>query len=427
MTAAPAPAYVPRLVDRLLDDYASQLPALMIAGARATGKTTTVARRAATTVRLDVAAQAAAFEADPDAALRGLDEPVLLDEWQAVPGVLGAVRRSVEAQLAPNRYVLTGSVHAELDHTVWPATGRIVRVSMYPMTVRERAGGIDGPTFFDKLAGGDELTVPRDVPDLQGYIELALQSGFPTAALLLTGAPHRAWLESYLENLLTRDVEALATTRPRDTARLRRYFEAYALSSAGQPEHRTIYTAAGINRITANAYEELLGNLFIVDQLAAWETNRLKRLVKTPKRYVVEPALIAAALRLDTRGIMGDGGLLGRMLDTFVAAQLRPELMLSDSRPRLYHVRTQGGREEIDLVAELGGQRAIGIEVKAGAAPDGAAARHLRWMRDKLGKGFVAGVVLHTGPRIYALDDKIVAAPIASIWADAPATSARPS
>src|SRR3954453_8052591 len=93
----PDAAYVPRLLDLQLDALAAQLPAVMVTGARAAGKTTTLARRAATVVRLDVPAQAAAFEADPDSALRGLAEPVLLDEWQAVPPVLGAVRRAVES------------------------------------------------------------------------------------------------------------------------------------------------------------------------------------------------------------------------------------------------------------------------------------------------------------------------------------------
>lgn len=363
-------------------------------------------------------AQAAAFRADPDAALRGLEEPVLLDEWQAVPGVLGAVRRAVEAGATPNRYFLTGSARAEVESQVWPATGRVVRVSMYPMSVRERLERVGGSTFLDKLAGADELTVPADTPDLQGYVDLAMEGGFPQAALHLTGEPHRAWMESYLDNLLTRDVEALEvpTTRRRDSVRLRRYFEACALCSAGTAEHKTLYDAAGINRITAGEYDGLLTDLFVIDQLHPWETNRLKRLVKTPKRYVVEPALIAAALRLSTRGVLSDGDLLGRLLDTFVAAQLRPELAVSDSRPRLYHARTQGGREEIDIVAELGGERAIGIEVKADAAPGPDAARHLGWMRSRLEDRFVAGVVLHTGPRIYELDDRIIAAPISSIW-----------
>src|SRR3954451_14043277 len=111
-------SYVPRLLDLQLDALAAQLPAVMVTGARAAGKTTTLARRAATVVRLDVPAQAAAFEADPDAALRGLPEPVLLDEWQAVPSVLGAVRRAVEAEASENRFLLSGSVHADLDEGV---------------------------------------------------------------------------------------------------------------------------------------------------------------------------------------------------------------------------------------------------------------------------------------------------------------------
>ena len=93
--------YLARLVDRLLDELLTQLPALLVVGARATGKTTTISRRAQTIVRLDRQAEAASFAADPDTALRGLPEPVLLDEWQNVPGVLGAVRRAVEADPRP--------------------------------------------------------------------------------------------------------------------------------------------------------------------------------------------------------------------------------------------------------------------------------------------------------------------------------------
>ena len=237
-------SYVPRLVDLRLDALAAQLPAVMVTGPRAAGKTTTLARRAATVVRLDVPAQAAAFEADPDAALRGLAEPVLLDEWQAVPSVLGAVRRAVESEPAANRFLLSGSVRAELDHGVWAATGRIVRLSMFGMTLRELAGRIEGPSVWDRLADGDDLPVPADTPDLRGYVELALRGGFPAAALRLTGLAHQAWMESYLENLLTRDVSAAAgeTTRRRDPVRLRRYFEACALNSAGDAEHRTTGT-----------------------------------------------------------------------------------------------------------------------------------------------------------------------------------------
>lgn len=411
-------AYRPRLVDPLLDELLTQLSAVMVIGPRASGKTTMAARRAATVVQLNAEAQAAAFAADPDSALRGLAEPVLLDEWQEVPGVFGAARRAVDLDPRPNRFLLTGSVRAEHDNEVWPGTGRFLRLAMHPMTVRERLGDAGAKSFFDKVADGDALTVAPDTPDLRGYVELSMESGFPNAALLLSGRARRMWLQSYLEDLLTHDVEDLEepATRRRDTERLRRYFEAYALNSAGVADHKTIFDAAGVTKVTAVSYERLLMRLLVVDQMPAWTSNRLKRLVRAPKRYVVDAALIASALRINTEGVLRDGDMLGRILETFVVAQLRPEAIVAESEPRLYHLRSETGRHEVDVVAELGGERVIGIEIKATAAPTAADAKHLGWLKAELGDRLVAGLVMHTGPRLYELADGIVAAPISTLW-----------
>jgi predicted AAA+ superfamily ATPase len=108
--------------------------------------------------------------------------------------------------------------------------------------------------------------------------------------------------------------------------------------------------------------------------------------------------------------------LLGRIIDTFVAAQIRPELAVAQSRPRWSHLRDRNGRHEIDIVIEFGGGQVAGIEVKSAASPRRDDARHLEWLRDELGGRFVSGVVLHTGPRAFELADKIVAAPISTHW-----------
>lgn len=405
--------YRPRALESLLPDLLGELPALLLVGPRATGKTTTAARYATTIVRLDRPAEAAAFRADPDAALRELVGSVLLDEWQAVPEVLAAVKRAVDSGVPPGRFLITGSVRAELDSETWPGTGRLVRLALYGMTVREQLGR-PGPTLIDRITRGKELKVPPDPPDLRGYVELALRSGFPEAALSLSEHTRARWLESYLDQLLTRD--AIELERRRDPARLRRYFQAFALNSAGMAEDKTIYDAAGIDRKTALAYEGLLSDLLIVDAMPAWTSNRLKRLIKSPKRYVVDPALMATALGLDVNGILRDGDILGRLLDTFVLAQLRTELEVVQPRARLHHLRDQGGRREVDLLIELGGGRVIGIEVKADAAPEPSSARHLSWLRDELGERFEAGIVFHTGPKVYGLGARIVAAPICTLW-----------
>lgn len=270
------------------------------------------------------------------------------------------------------------------------------------------------PPLLDRLARGDELRAPRDAPDLRGYVELALQSGFPEAALALSERIRARWIESYLDQLLTRD--AVSVAGPRDPAKLRRFFEAYASNTAGLVDDKTLLEAAGLNRKTAVAYEQLLVHLMIVDRVPSWTSSRLKRLVRSPKRYVVDPALVAGILRLDANAVVREGDLLGRLLDTLVAAQLRAECSVSEARPRLHHLRQEQGRHEIDLIAELPATRILALEVRASAAPREDAAAHLRWLRDRLGPRFARGVILHTGPRAYELEDRILAAPIACLW-----------
>ena len=340
---------------------------------------------------------------------------MLLDEWQTVPEILGAVKRAVDTDARPGRYVLTGSVRADLEAETWPGTGRLVRVPMYGMTVAEQLGRHVTIPLLDRLARNEELEVPADPPDLRAYVELALRSGFPEAALGLSDAARQTWIESYVDQLITRDATQL--DRGRDPARLRRYFEAYALNSGGIAEDKTLFEAAGINRRTSMAYEQLLTNLLVVEAIPSWTSNRLKRLVLSPKRYLVDAALASGALRLDVNAVMRDGDMLGRLIDTFVVSQVRAQLPLAKSRPRLYHLRDQQGRHEIDLLGELAGRRVVALEVKAGAAPDRDAARHMSWLRDQLGDRFAAGVLLHSGERTYPLGERMQAAPICTLWA----------
>lgn len=386
----------------------------MLTGPRAAGKTTTAARHATGIARLDRPRDAAPFEADPDAALSAYEEPILLDEWQEVPAVLGAVKRAVDRDPRPGRFVLTGSVRADLESETWPGTGRVVRLPMYGMTLRELEGRADAPPFLDRLAEGLHLDTPSNPPDLRGYVELALRGGFPDAALASSRSARQRWLEGYVEQLLTRD--AIGIDRRRDPVRLRRYVEAYALNSAGIVSDATLLRAAGVNRRTAVAYEQLLANMFVVETMPAWTSNRLRRMSLSGKRYFVDPAIQAAALGVDANAVLRDGDLLGRLLDTFVAAQLRAECASAKVRPRLYHLREEHGRREANLIAELRGRDVFAFEVKASAAPNRDAAKHLTWLRDRLGERFLGGIVFHSGPALLDLGERIVAAPIAAIW-----------
>src|SRR5262245_60921895 len=119
----PRRVYIPRLLEGTLAEVLRGMPAVMLVGPRASGKTTTAMRMVKTTVRLDRAVEAQAMSADPDAVLASLETPALLDEWQLVPSVLTSVKRAVDDDPSPGRYVLTGSVRGELMNDAWAATG----------------------------------------------------------------------------------------------------------------------------------------------------------------------------------------------------------------------------------------------------------------------------------------------------------------
>jgi uncharacterized protein len=411
-----ADEYVTRLVDGLLDQLLVSFSAVSLVGPRAAGKTTTAVRRAGTVLRLDRPNVRGAVAADPDTLLQGLPEPVVIDEWQEVPDVLGAVKRSVDDDPRPGRYILTGSVRAELENQVWPGTGRILQVPMYGMSVRERLGHAAEGTFIDRVAaeGVSAVRSPSQEVNIRGYLDLMLAGSFPEPALRVPAMARRRWFDGYVEQMITRDVPAIAPRRDPDL--LRRYLSALAVNSAGLVAEENLREAAGINTKTAREYQALFQRMFVLDLVPAWFSNRVKRLVKTPKRYLVDPALVAAVLGLGAQSILYGPDMLGRLMDTFVAAQLRAELTVSDLGPRLYHLRDEHGRREVDLVIETASGALIGVEVKASASVTAHDARHLAWLRDEVGDAFAAGFVLHTGPHVFPLGDRLVAAPVSALW-----------
>jgi hypothetical protein len=405
--------YRPRVIEPILSLLFAHTSAILLTGPRSSGKSTTASRYVATTVRLDHEPEAAAFRIDPDAVLATLKEPVLLDEWQEVPEVLGAVKRAISRTPRPGRFFLTSSVNADLEANIWPGTGRIIRVSLFGMTIREQLGDSEKPTFIDRLIA-TEISLPSQIPDLAHYVDLALRGGFPDCIAIENETVRRRWLESYVDQIVTRDVQNVQGNR--DPIRVRRFLQALALNSAGIPANSSIWEAAGVSQKTAEAYEHALSNLYVLDSLPAWRSNRLKRLTLRSKRYLVDAGILGALINIDVAGVLQDGDVLGRIIDTFIASQIRSEIGASPSHPRLFHLRDGNGRHEVDILAELSGQKVVAFESKSMAAPSVKDATHLRWLRDQIGDRFVRGVIFHSGPAIYELDERILAVPICALW-----------
>ena len=353
--------------------------------------------------------------ADPDAALVGLEEPVLIDEWQVVPDILGAVKRAVDDDPRPGRFLMTGSVRAELSAPGWPATGRVIRVPLWGLCERELAGGAGRRSPLGLLFDGRaERLRPAGDFGLRDYVDLALRGGFPEVALQAREPLRRRWLASYIDQVVHRDAAMAGPAR--DPHRLRAYLRALAANSAGVVEHKTLYDAAGINRLTAQAYDALLEALFVTEQVPAWTTNRLARVTRTSKRYLVDPALLGPLAGMNARSALRDVDQLGRLIDTFVVSQLRAEIAVAEPEITMYHLRQEHGRHEIDVVLEAADGRVVACEIKATAAPVPDMARHLIWLREQLGDDFIAGLLLHTGPRPFRIQERIYALPISSLW-----------
>jgi predicted AAA+ superfamily ATPase len=240
-------AYVPRLLDTELRDVVATHPAALVVGPRACGKTTTTQRLCRSALRLDIPRVALAAHANPDVVLRGLEEPVLIDEWQVVPEILGAVKRAVDENPHPGRFVLTGSSQADLTASGWPATGRVVRLTMYPLVGRERHGDPTAPSLIDRIldSGTDTLVNPTRDWDLQDYVTEALTSGWPEAVRAEAERTRDRWLSGYIDHLATREAPLLGVAR--DPVRMRRYLQALAANTAGVPTHKLLYDAAGLS------------------------------------------------------------------------------------------------------------------------------------------------------------------------------------
>jgi predicted AAA+ superfamily ATPase len=284
------------------------------------------------------------------------------------------------------------------------------------MSVRERVGRADAVPFIDRVVAGgvSAVVAPAEALNVRDYLDLMLAGSFPEPALRIPGTSRPRWFAGYIEQMITRDVPAIAPRR--DPELLRRYLSVLAVNSAGIIAEASLWNAAGINAKTAQAYQGLLQRMFVLDLVPAWYSNRIKRLTKTPKRYLVDPALVTAVLGLGRDAILYGPDMLGRLMDTFVAAQVRAELAASENDPRLFHLRDEHGRHEVDLVIETASGHIIGIEVKAAATVTRSDARHLAWLRDEAGDTFTAGIVVHTGPHAFSLGDRLIAAPVSALW-----------
>jgi len=413
-------AYIPRILDNVLTDVLKWHPAVIITGPRGVGKTSTGSAHANSRLLLDDPGDLTLVETDPTGAVTN-EPPLLIDEWQIQPEVLWAVKRKIDGERGAGRYIITGSTRNDLFTDQWPLTGRAIHLRMRGLVGREVYGSATAVSLFDRWDDEEaRFSLPDPVPTLREYLQIALAGGLPDVAAIDDDRQRRRRLKSYVDMIVSRDLPLYDAPRGRnrEPRRFGQYLKSYALNTAGVVPHQTIMRPInGLGTPTANGYLEVLTDMGIVDEVPPWSGSPGRRLMtEQAKRYFVDPGLAAAAVGLSADDIYRNDDLLGRFIDTFIAAQLRVEADVSEADVSLYHLRVRNGQREIDMVAERG-QKLIAFEFKAGREPDRHDARHLLWFRDEVaGERFDGAVVFHAGRNQYRIYEGIYAVPIAGLW-----------
>lgn len=408
-------ALFPRFIRPRLAEALADTPAVLIHGPRQCGKTTLAQligkERGYRYFTFDDAAVLAAAREDPVGFVERLPERTILDEVQRVPTLFASLKRVIDRQRKAGRFILTGSANVLLVPQLSDSlAGRMEIVRLYPLAQCELEG-IE-PRFLDGLFG-DAFKVSHTGLLGTQLAERILKGGYPEPQRRATWRRRRDWYHDYVETIVQRDIRELA--RISRLQAMSRLLKLAAGQSACLLNVSDLASPFQLSRPTIRDYMGLLEQIFLVDFLQPWHSNRTKRLIKTPKLYLGDTGLASALLRLDVAQLNEDRDLLGRLLETFVYGELKRQASWHETDLAFHHFRDKDGYE-VDLVIQQEGRRFAGIEVKAASTVTERDFRGLRRFREMIGKRFHAGVVLYDGEHLLPFGDGLYAVPISALW-----------
>ena len=395
--------YLPRIVDAELAELLEAAGAVLVEGPRATGKTATAARAAASDVLLDVDDNARRMiGADPAAVLDG-DTPRLIDEWQLEPAIWNHVRREIDRRGAPDQFILTGSAVPADDVARHTGAGRFVRLRMRPLTLYE-SGRSGGAISLRRLLDGVEQQAERSETSIADVAELVCAGGWPGhVGKALPGILRVN--RGYLDDVCRTDVSR-ASGKMRDPVKVGRLLRSLARNVATPVSLSTLASDVGeegrdIKTDTAAEYLDALERLMVVENQPAWSPHLRSRtsLRQTPIRHFVDPSLAVAALRATPARLMADLEFLGLLFESLIVRDLRVYAQAADAQ--VFHYREKDGLE-VDAVVETADGRWAAFEIKLGERWVDDGAKSLRRLAKRLegsdhGKPAALAVIVPTG------------------------------
>ena len=409
----PASLY-PRAIESRLQEAMQDTPVVLLAGPRQAGKTTLVRQVAAAKglryLTLDDDLVLMSAREDPVGIMRDIDRAII-DEIQRAPGLFLAIKKTVDEDRRPGRFLLTGSANLMTLPTVADSlAGRMETLSLLPLSQSEiervNANWIDN-AFKGKLLQARQVAVGNDL------IERVLLGGYPEAISRKSARRRIAWARQYLDAIIQQDVRDISGVEKLD--HLPRFLRALAQTAGQMCNYTKLGGQVHLDGKTAAKYLSVLEQMYLLKRVDVWATNKLSRIVKTPKLQFVDSGLLSALLQVTVDEVKQDRTRLGALIETFVYSELLKHSTTSDREYQLLYYR-DADKIEVDVVIEDPMGNLVCVEVKAAATFKSDDLRGLKKMAAVAGKKFKLGVLLYDGQEVLPLGDNIWAAPLSSLW-----------
>lgn len=403
-----------RFTEDTLREALQDTPVVLIHGSRQCGKTT-LARSVGEQlgylyISFDDDNQLQAAKTDPVGFVKSLPEKTILDEIQRTPELFTAIKASVDLQRKPGRFILTGSANVLLlPQLADSLAGRMQIIHLRPLAHSEMVG--KKPEFLQQLFNADIGSGSNRSRFLrlgESLAELICSGGYPAAITRSSAKRRNVWYRDYITTIIQRDVQDISNIRNLDL--LPKLLSLAASQTARLFVAADLAAPFSISRPTIREYLALLEQIFLIEQLQPWHSNRLSRLIKTPKMHLADTGLACALLGVNSHALWQDKSLLGQLLETFVYQELRKHADWHDETLSFYHFRNKD-QVEVDIIIEQGRQLA-GIEIKAAATVTSSDFKGLIKLKDACGEQFSTGVVFYDGETILPFGEHLYAVPI---------------
>ncbi len=336
---------------------------------------------------------------------------------QRAPELLRAIKLSVDHDRRPGRFLLTGSADLLTLPTVSDSlAGRMEVVTLLPLSQAELQRS--SSRFIDQAFAGQAPEAHEMATATGGkLVQRVLRGGYPEILRRADPARRRNWARDYIAAIVQRDVRDISSIERLDV--LPRLLRVLAQHSGQLTNFTQLGGQIGLDEKTARKYLGVLEQLFLVRRLEPWHSNRLSRLLKTPKLHFLDSGLLAALLGVTSERVASDRTVLGVLLETFVFTEVLKLATVSERQIALYHYRDKD-KNEVDIVIEDESGGVVGLEIKASATVRPADFTGLRRLAAAAGRKFRLGVVLHDGDAVIGFGEQLFAAPLSCLWRSEP-------